>query len=333
MLLCGYYGFGNLGDELIAEALIGLFEKSGVRRDEIALLSAAPQDSLADLGVRSFDRWSFREVLAGLKASDSLLLGGGGLFQDSTSLRSPLYYWGIVRLASLMGSHPWCYGQSVGPLTSSWGRLLARRALALCGPRVLRDEPSMALVESWGLEASRSPDVVLALPSVPLSGPGQALIVNVRPWPGDLPRRTAEEAARLAAKRTCPLIGVALSEEDRRLLERFRDDGICPVEEIRHLRRRDDVQGAFDQAALAVGMRLHFLILALMQGVPAMAVPYDPKVEALARTWSIPLWEGTGHLPAERTQPVDGKWLLAARQTVEADFLSAWRRVEEVLRP
>lgn len=330
MLLCGYYGFGNLGDELIAEALIGLLEKIGLKREEVALLSAVPAASQASHKVRAFDRWSFGEVLAGLKASDSLLLGGGGLFQDSTSLRSPLYYWGIVRLASLMGSHPWCYGQSVGPLTSFWGRHLARQALALCEPRVLRDEPSMALVASWGLEASLSPDVVLALPSSP-SPEGRALAVNVRPWPGDLPRRTAEEAARLAAKRACPLIGVALSEEDCRLLERFRDDGICPVEEIRHLRCWDDVQGAFDQAALAVGMRLHFLTLALLRGTPSVAVPYDPKVQAFARTWSIPLWEGAGPLPVEKTQPVDGERLLAVRRAVEADLLWAWRSVEEVL--
>lgn len=32
-VLCGYYGFGNLGDELLASALVEAFEKIGVPRD------------------------------------------------------------------------------------------------------------------------------------------------------------------------------------------------------------------------------------------------------------------------------------------------------------
>ncbi|HBG14661.1 MAG TPA: polysaccharide pyruvyl transferase CsaB, partial [Synergistaceae bacterium] len=38
--LCGFYGFGNLGDELMAESLLDLLEKNGVSRDRVAVLSA-----------------------------------------------------------------------------------------------------------------------------------------------------------------------------------------------------------------------------------------------------------------------------------------------------
>jgi len=36
VVLCGYYGFGNLGDELLLEALIDGLESCGVGRGEMA---------------------------------------------------------------------------------------------------------------------------------------------------------------------------------------------------------------------------------------------------------------------------------------------------------
>ncbi|MFZ2812730.1 MAG: polysaccharide pyruvyl transferase CsaB, partial [Thermovirgaceae bacterium] len=97
VVLCGYYGFGNLGDELMAESLLGLLKKNGVPGERIAILSAA-QGVAADRGEASrVDRWSPLEVMSALRSSRTLLLGGGGLFQDSTSTRSCAYYWGVAR--------------------------------------------------------------------------------------------------------------------------------------------------------------------------------------------------------------------------------------------
>jgi polysaccharide pyruvyl transferase WcaK-like protein len=47
---------------------------------------------------------------------------------------------------------------------------------------------------------------------------------------------------------------------------------------------------AFGRARVAAGMRLHFAILAAMAGVPLVAAPYDPKVEAFAVERQIPVW-------------------------------------------
>ncbi|HRX27120.1 MAG TPA: polysaccharide pyruvyl transferase family protein, partial [Aminivibrio sp.] len=120
-VLCGYYGFGNLGDELLASALVEAFEKIGVPRDELAILSASPADTERSLSLRAVNRWKTTEVFRLLRESDTLLLGGGGLFQDVTSVRSSAYYWGMIRLASLAGALPWAVGQSVGPFRTLSG--------------------------------------------------------------------------------------------------------------------------------------------------------------------------------------------------------------------
>jgi polysaccharide pyruvyl transferase WcaK-like protein len=44
----------------------------------------------------------------------------------------------------------------------------------------------------------------------------------------------------------------------------------------------------FAAARLAVGMRLHFLILAVLHNVPAIGIAYDPKVENFCRKFGLP---------------------------------------------
>ena len=53
--LAGYYGFGNLGDELLAEAAIAALLRCGVDKDRIVLMSAAPEESRQKFGVDSVD--------------------------------------------------------------------------------------------------------------------------------------------------------------------------------------------------------------------------------------------------------------------------------------
>ena len=57
---------------------------------------------------------------------------------------------------------------------------------------------------------------------------------------------------------------------------------------------------AVGRADLLLGMRLHSLIMAAAQGVPALAVSYDPKVEAFAASVQMSLAEGGVSLPAEQ---------------------------------
>lgn len=53
VLLAGYYGFGNLGDELLVDACVKLLEKNGIPRERIAVLSADPDGTQKTLGTAS----------------------------------------------------------------------------------------------------------------------------------------------------------------------------------------------------------------------------------------------------------------------------------------
>jgi polysaccharide pyruvyl transferase CsaB len=286
VLLAGYYGFHNLGDDMLLEATLGLLGKQGVPPERVALLTARPEEAPA--GVLPFDRWNPLRIAEAASLSRSLLLGGGGLFQDSTSSKSCLYYWGVVRIGALCGARPWAFGQSVGPFRSALGRLLARDGLRRCDPRTIRDEPSRRELEGFGLSAETAPDLVLSLRPGELPRSGSRIAVNLRPWRGGLVERAAEEVRALLARLGAEGLGIALDPADRDLLEGLRSAGRLPLGEIRLVRSAEEIFAALDGCAGLAAMRLHALVLATVGEVPAYAIPYDPKVEAFAGQFALP---------------------------------------------
>jgi polysaccharide pyruvyl transferase CsaB len=256
------------------------------------------------------NRWRFRQVFGALGQSETLLFGGGGLFQDATSLRSCLYYWGLVRLARLRGAVPWALGQSVGPLSTRAGRFLTRNALKACRAVQVRDRASLSVCESLGFSAAEiGRDPVLSLGPLfkskfnPKSSPKSKFLVNLRPCGGGLPERFAGGLAPFFKRGLAPffkrglapvglaLLGVALAEEDERLMAGLIERGYLPPSmPIERVRSLDDAARVWSGAVGAAGMRLHFAVLSALAQVPLIAVPYDPKVASFAEAHGVPLW-------------------------------------------
>ncbi|HEY4433604.1 MAG TPA: polysaccharide pyruvyl transferase family protein, partial [Candidatus Cybelea sp.] len=115
VLVSGYYGFGNLGDEALLEVIV-----EGVRRTlpaaAIEVLSATPQRTESALRIEATPRWEWRAVRGSIRRADVVLSGGGGLLQNQTSLRSLLYYASILREAVRAGRKAMIFAQSIGPL-------------------------------------------------------------------------------------------------------------------------------------------------------------------------------------------------------------------------
>jgi hypothetical protein len=109
------YGFGKRRGRNDLHAIVELAHESGLKKDRILALSASPRQTEEELSISFGQRWRPESALRALRESRTLLLGGGGLLQDVTSLRSPLYYWGVVMESRIAGCRPWAFGQSVGP--------------------------------------------------------------------------------------------------------------------------------------------------------------------------------------------------------------------------
>lgn len=319
-VLCGFYGMGNLGDELLLKAMMDLFAKVGVEREKLAVLSGDPVYTSRAYGVRSVNRWSLSDVWSLCRSSRSLVLGGGGLFQDSTSVRSVAYYSGVMALASLAGCVTWAYGNSLGPLSSPIGRVLATYSLKKASSVALRDRSSMDLASRLGVSAVMSPDPVTSL-SMDESR-GDVVLVNLRPWNGLLENKAAIAIGEFLSSRGLKAVGVAMAPEDRSLMELLSKKGILPLEQVILPESTD--HPVWRSGALSIGMRLHFNVLSALSGLPGTAIPYDPKVANFAASVGYRLLNHTGRI--DPSGP-DSVWLDGCKERSERVFRSCWQEV------
>src|SRR5690554_3525748 len=147
VLVSGYYGFGNLGDEALLSGLLGGLRAQG---HTTGVLSGDPKDTEQQHGVEAAHR--VRGLALALARADALVSGGGGLLQDSTSRRSLNYYLNVIRLARRTGKRVVVYGQSLGPLSEAGRGAVARTLRGV--PLAVRDEASVRLATTLGLKAT-----------------------------------------------------------------------------------------------------------------------------------------------------------------------------------
>ncbi|HEX8597755.1 MAG TPA: polysaccharide pyruvyl transferase family protein [Chloroflexia bacterium] len=150
--ILGWYGSANAGDEAVLQSIVESLRRGG--QEDLLVLSTNPGQTAATYGVESLTRnpLSLATLRAVLQAK-SLILGGGGLIQDSSSIYNlPLYAF-YVALARLKGIPLFGWGLGVGPLYTRLGRLLARSIFRASRYFSVRDKESARALRSAGVRA------------------------------------------------------------------------------------------------------------------------------------------------------------------------------------
>jgi polysaccharide pyruvyl transferase CsaB len=156
LVVVGYYGFGNLGDEAIRVALrAALNEQEGLQ--PIWLVSQ-PQNT------NEVNRAHSCAIFAGLRRSAALIFGGGGLLQNKTSTRSLLYYLFLILLARSLRRPVFLLGQGIGPINGRFAQAMTRFALSKVHYISCRDRGSLDFVQSLGLDGTLSGDLFFLTP-------------------------------------------------------------------------------------------------------------------------------------------------------------------------
>lgn len=293
IVLSGYYGFRNAGDEAILTAMLNSWEKL-LPDTEFVVLSGDPYYTSVNYGVKSVHRFNFLGIIKAIFACDMFISGGGSLLQDVTSKKSLLYYLSLIWLAKLFGKPTMLYAQGIGPINSGFLKKLTGYVLQKVDCIAVRDEESQQFLHSLGIAEEKiklTADVVFLLPETSLED-GKILI------------------ERLGIGRENPIVGVAIRTWDNDVyfgalvdaLDNLADRGkqilLIPFQypvdmssakklqrALRHpakiLDKECDTQemlSVIGNLETVVGMRLHSLIFAATMGVPFVALEYDPKV-------------------------------------------------------
>ncbi len=124
IVISGYYGFHNVGDEAILYSIIQALRQQEPNV-EIVVLSNHPEETAKAYHVLSVNRWKLNEVLKALKNADGLVSGGGSLLQDQTGLRSIPYYVGIIKIAQILKKPVFIYAQGMGPIHRTYNKQLS----------------------------------------------------------------------------------------------------------------------------------------------------------------------------------------------------------------
>lgn len=313
ILVSGYYGYNNLGDEAILESIVQQVRHFAPDAELVAL-SGSPLQTASRLGIRAVHRMAFSAIAAELKGADLFISGGGSLLQDVTGLGSVPYYLGLVKMAQWYGVKTMFLGQGIGPLklpTSRWMvGAVAKKADAL----TVRDQASRELLARCGVPAERitlTADPVLALDPAPaaevdalwaqlgLDPNKPTLGIAIRPWSDWFERQLKSFSAVLAQEATKWNAQILLLPFHRPDDETLHEElGYCLETRPEEHRPRvatlteplppAQMMGLLGRLDMLVGMRLHALIMGAASAVPSIGLVYDPKVQAFADLAGFP---------------------------------------------
>ncbi len=301
IMISGYYGFNNTGDEAILKSMVNAF-KEKIARVKITVLSHSPLQTSQTYQVKSINRLHLINIICCLRDSNLFISGGGGLLQDSTGKGwSILYYLGLILVAKIVKIPVMIYAQGIGPVNNQVNKKLMKWILNKVELITVRDNSSKELLENLGVV--KSSIYVNSDPVFLLKRRSINYIIDSYPYIQELIN---------SANR--PLIGVSVRENRSNgpdlkrifaqaadyLIENYKvkiiflpfkfDEDVHISEEILSLMKNqadvlkiklepEELLSLLSRLSLMVGVRLHSIIFSSMANIPFIAFNYDPKVK------------------------------------------------------
>ncbi len=305
VVMSGYYGFNNTGDEAIMLSMHKNIQELGDNY-HITVLSNKPEETREKYGIEALYRFGVRDVLHAIRHCDVLLSGGGSLLQDSTSTRSLMYYLSITVAAKCMRKKVMLYANGIGPVSGKRNRRLVKQVVNKADLITLREENSYEELLSMGVNPKKcfvTADPVftmdsiqpkqarelLAAEGVPMDKP--IVVVSVRNWK-DMDRfigQFAKLCDTIVEKygRTIVFLGMQMPN-DSIVGEKVRKKMTQDAYILKGNYSPYEVMGIISQADFILSMRLHTLIFAARQRVPLIGFIYDPKIDYYLEKLDMP---------------------------------------------
>lgn len=301
VLISGYYGFDNSGDDAILKAIVKDFQKMD-DKVKILVLSKRPSHTEKMYGIKAINRFQIHDIVKEMKNCDLFISGGGSLLQDGTSTRSIIYYLTLIKLALMNKKPVMIYANGIGPINKKFNRNFTRKILDKVDLITLRDEDSRYYLKElqvknpniyvtadpvFTLEPSNNEKIenIFKAEKIPLDKP--LIGVSVREWKSakNLISNISQAIEYMIKKFGVNVVLIPMHypedlEISKKVYEKITIKGCFVVSEKYSV---EDIMGIIRRLDMIIAMRLHSLIYAATQKVPMVGLIYDPKIEGFLK--------------------------------------------------
>jgi polysaccharide pyruvyl transferase WcaK-like protein len=300
-------GTGNLGDDLISTLLVKQVEEkwpnaeivvlSGPYRNHFGYSTSGRLRLLSDprFLCRKGYWQNVRSIQDFIESTDLMLIGGGGLFQDSHSPFT-VHRWLRYAFLSKRQFPVWAVGVGVGPLHLHFSRWYLKKMLNRLTVIQVRDQGSQAWLERLGFQGEVATDIVAGseigwTPFVRQILGSPTLGCSIRPWPGMNFLKVVDLITNICqTKHMRAFLFVFEYAEPRncseylyaqKLARCLRDRGVQAKVFCYNKDSLEQFANAFASVTAAVAVRYHANILWQKLGIPVLPISYAPKVTRL----------------------------------------------------
>lgn len=310
IVISGFYGAGNLGDESILSSILSSIKKQSPNA-EFTILSLNPVETRKlysvnavfrpDFGPKWFQT-DFKEMLNAIKKSDLVIIGGGGLLEDVHNYFSIPRYLHTVILAKLFRKPVMFYSVGVGPISNKVSKFMVRSICSISDLITVRDQKSKEILDHLGiskvpiivsedpvflLEAidSNLAKKILIKEKIPLNKPLIGVSVRQIEWHNLNYSCLAKFLDYLVSSQDVNIVFVPFGREasptDLDLSRQIIDQMKHKAYVLEEIYSPSETLGIIKQFNFLIGMRFHSLMMGAIAGIPTLGICYLPKVEAL----------------------------------------------------
>ncbi len=283
--ISGYYGYHNLGDQLILKHLLTGFQKHfpGIKLN-VFVKTPYNEKKTAFKKINFINRYNPWAIFKNLLTSRILIMGGGSIIQDITGFFTIYYYILLMIVAKCLDCKVVIFNQGIGPVKNPVNRYLVKLVFSLTDLIIVRDNRSKKLLNALLPDK----EIILGADLIffhQLSRKNKAnrniCSFSVRKWKSHNIKKFVKQAAAVLDKRGWKCFNIVFQPGSDEIIN-------CKFLKNIYWNKPDDITRYLKKSDFLVGMRLHSLMLGAKLNIPMLGIVYDPKVNVFCKYMSIP---------------------------------------------
>jgi polysaccharide pyruvyl transferase CsaB len=288
IVLAGYYGYNNAGDDLLLKSIISGLQKNICNVKAFVL--SRKKNSVDISGKTAFvNRYNPFSIIYHILICNALIMGGGSLLQDVSGVFTIYYYFILMFTAKLFGKKLIIFNQGIGPINHKINRRIAKLIFLITDLIIVRDEYSKDFISELTnnkKSAFLGADVVFDyIPfNEKLNRPQQGNLMkvgfSVRDWKQFPVKENISDIAKYLCEKGWSCYNIPFHYPDDIIVSDSLDELSWETPE--------SIGNVINGLDILIGMRLHSIILGVLNNIRVIAIDYDPKVKSFCEFMGIP---------------------------------------------